>query len=93
MKRALQSGVFFLCVAASAAGMYNVMADNAEVERLAKEAACGAEKPPCQDSAQKTFMERGPLAQTFDIVTPKRKVSVRCARAFVLVGDYTCALR
>lgn len=91
MKRALQTGVFLLCVAASAAGLYNVMADNIEVERLAQQVACGDEGPTCK--AQKTFMERSPLAQTFDFSTAKRKVSVKCTRAFVLVGDYACALR
>lgn len=91
MKRAFQTGVFLLCVIASAAGMYNVMADNAEVERLAQQTACGDEGASCK--AQKTFMERSPIAQTFDFVTAKRKVSVRCSRAFVLVGDYACALR
>lgn len=91
MKRAFQSGVFVLCVVASAAGMYNVMGDNAEVERLAQEAACKDEGAACK--AQKTFMERSPIAQTFDFTTPKRKLSVRCTRAFVLAGDYACALR
>lgn len=33
------------------------------------------------------------LAQSFELVTAKRKVDVRCARAFVLVGEYTCAVR
>jgi len=85
MKRSLQS------VLASAAGLYNVMADNADVERLAVPAACGDEGPACK--AQKTFMERTPIRQAFDFTTPKRKVSVGCTRAFVLVGDYACTLR
>jgi hypothetical protein len=91
MKRALQSGLFVVCVLASAAGLYNVMADNAEVERLAQAAACKDEGPTCK--AQKTFMERTPIRQTFDFSTTKRKVSVGCTRAFVLVGDYACTLR
>ncbi|APR76495.1 Hypothetical protein A7982_01842 [Minicystis rosea] len=91
MKRTLQSGLFLVCVLASAAGMYNVMSDNIEVERLAQQVACGDEGAACK--AQKTFMERSPLGQTFDFSTTKRKVSVRCTRAFVLVGDYACALR
>lgn len=91
VKRAFQSSVFVVCVLASAAGMYNVMSDNADVERLATEVACGNDGPSCR--AQKTFMERSPLAQTFDFTTAKRKVKVRCTRAFVLVGDYACALR
>jgi len=92
MKRALQSGLFFACVLASAAGMYNVMSDNAEVEKLAQETACGAEGPAtCR--AQKTLMERNPIAQRFDFALPKRTVTVRCTRAFVLVGDYGCTVR
>lgn len=91
MKRAFQSGLFFVCVVASAAGMYNVMSDNAEVEKLAKEAACGAAQPSC--NAQKTMMERTPIAQSFTFATGKKEVNVRCARAFVLVGDYACTPR
>ena len=92
MKRALQSGLFFVCVLASAAGMYNVMSDNAEVEKLAQQIACGDEGPACR--AQKTMMERTPIAQTFTFVTGKHKdVGVRCSRAFVLAGDYACAMR
>ncbi len=92
MRRALQSSIFFLCVLVSVAGMYNVMADNADVEHLAEQTACGGEAATCK--AQKTFMERTPIAQTFDFATAKgKKVSVRCARAFVLAGDYACATR
>lgn len=90
MKRALQSGGFLLCVAASGLGIYNVMSDNADVERLAQQAACG-DQTPCR--AQKTSVERTPIAQTFEFVTAKRKVTIRCARSFILAGDYACAER
>jgi hypothetical protein len=96
MKRWLQSSVFVLCVLFSAAGAYNVLSDNAEVERLAEEAACGggvgkAAQLGC--TAKKTMMERTPLAQTFEFATTKKQVTVRCARAAVFVGDYACELR
>lgn len=94
MRRGIQSAVFLVCVLFSVAGAYNVMSDNAEVERQAEATACADGKGPCK--AQKTFMERTPLAQSFDFATggaSGKKVSVRCARAFVLVGDYACATR
>lgn len=91
MKRAVQTTLFVLCVVFSVAAFVNVSSDNAEVEAMADAVACAGEGPTCHP--QKTRMERTPLAQSFDIVTAKRKVEVRCARAFVLVGAYTCALR
>jgi hypothetical protein len=45
MGRAFQSLVFFLCVVCSVAGAYNVLSDNADVERLAQETACGTSAP------------------------------------------------
>ncbi len=104
MRRMFQSSGFLLCVLISAAGAYNVLSDNADVEHLAQEIACGGTgarpaDPSCH--AQKTSMERTPLAQTFGFATSakvsappgKREASVRCARAFIFAGDYTCELR
>jgi hypothetical protein len=93
MRRGIQSAIFVACVLFSVAGAYNVMSDNADVESLAQATACGDGKAACK--AQKTFMERTPLAQTFEFATGAagKKVSVRCARAFVLAGEYTCATR
>ncbi len=96
MKRGLGNGLGVLLIAASAIGVYNVVSDNGEVERLATEVACGGGhgKPAevgC--TAQKTEIERTPLAQTFKFSTAKRQVTVRCARSAVLVGDYACELR
>ncbi len=113
MRRAFQSSVFFLCVLFSVAGAYNVLSDNADVERLAQEVACSAAGPadphaprsatpavaagtkPADAAcrAQKTRMERTPIAQTFDFATTKRTVTVRCVRSAFLVGDYGCELR
>jgi hypothetical protein len=85
-----------LLIVASAAGVYNVVSDNTEVEHLAEEVACGggvgkAAQLGC--TAKKTMMERTPVAQTFDFATPKKQVTVRCTRSAFLVGDYACELR
>jgi len=94
MKRAARTLIFLACILFTVSAAYNVMADNAEVLGMASSVACKDEGPKCTaQTAQNTRMERTPFAQTFEFVTPKRKVDVRCARAFVLVGDYACALR
>ena len=91
MKRAVQTIVFVLCVVFSLAAVVNVLGDNAEVEAMANAVACAGEGATCHP--QKTRMDRTPLAQSFELVTAKRKVEVRCARALVLVGDYACSAR
>ena len=91
MKRAVQTAIFVLCVVFSLAAVVNVLADNAEVEGMANAVACAGQGATCHP--QKTRMERTPIAQTFELVTAKRTVEVRCARALVLVGDYACAIR
>ncbi len=91
MRRALRIFLFVASVFVGVAGAYNVMSDNAEVEKLAAEKACGDQGAHCR--AQKTMMERNPIAQTFDFSTPKRIVGVRCTRAFIFVGEYSCIVR
>lgn len=91
MKRWAQVFVFVACVVFSVAGLYNVMSDNIEVIRMAENVACGTEGKTC--NPQMTRMERNPIAQSFEIVTAKKKVDVRCMRAFVFAGDYRCELR
>ena len=90
MRRGVSIGVFALCVAISVAGLVNVMADNADVIRKANAVACGDLGPECK--ADMTRMERTPISQTFEIVTPKRKVDVRCVRGLYFVGEYSCRL-
>lgn len=91
MKRAAQAFVFVACVFFTVTGLYNVMSDNIEVVRMAEALACKDEKPPCK--GQMTRMERNPIAQSFEISTSKRRVDIRCTRAFYLVGEYACVLR
>jgi len=94
----LRFGLSFFCVAGSIAAIYNVVADNGDVEKMAEGAACGqtpggaqAAPPACRP--QMTRMERSPFAQSFEFATTKGTVAVRCARSAVLVGDYSCTLR
>lgn len=91
MKRAAQVIVFLVCVLGSVAGLYNVLSDNTEVVRMATAVACGNEGPKC--NGQMTRMEKNPIAQSFEIVTAKKKVDVRCTRSLYLVGEYSCELR
>ena len=83
--------IFVGCVVFSVGGLYTVLSDNIEVVRMATAAACAGEGPKCD--GKMTRMERNPIAQSFEIVTPKKKVDVRCTRAFYLVGEYSCARR
>jgi hypothetical protein len=102
MRRWINSGFGLLLMAASAVGVYNVACDNADVERLAQEAACGggtgkAAQLGC--TAQKTKMVRTPWDQTFELVTAvtaskkSGTATVHCMRSAVLVGDYSCQVR
>lgn len=90
MKRGLEFAVFVLFVALGVAAAYNVLADNHDVEEMAKALACGADNP-CRP--QTTRMEKTPFGHSFSITTQKRAVDVRCVRALVLVGGYACELR
>jgi hypothetical protein len=91
MKRAAQVVIFLLCVVFSVAGAYNVLSDNLEVKRMAEATACGTEGAKC--NPQMTRMERNPIAQSFEFVTAKKKVDVRCTRSLYLLGEYGCVLR
>lgn len=90
MRKGLRLLVFFLCVAFSVGAAINVMADNREVEQMAAAIACGDQKD-CRTTT--TRMERTPLSQTFEMVTSKRKVGVKCTRSLILFGPYACALQ
>jgi hypothetical protein len=90
VRRYISAAVFLVCVVLSVAGMINVFADNADVIRMANEVACGDQGATCR--AQMTRMERTPFSQTFEIVTPKRTVDVRCRRGAIFFGGYACAL-
>ena len=102
MRRTLQSSLFILLVVISVAGYFNVTSDNADVEKLAVQVACsqavtgGPLPTPGKNMdchAQKTSVERNPVAQVFELVTTKGNVTVRCTRSFVFFGEYGCVVR
>jgi hypothetical protein len=86
MRRAASWTFFLVCIVISVGGLINVVGDNSEVERLAAEVACGT--TPCK--AEWRRVQRNPLAQTFDMATPKGTVTVRCARSWIVFGEYAC---
>ena len=80
-----------VCVAATALTLYDWGCDNLDVVRLAEEEACADEADGC--SAQVTLIMRTPITQSFELATARRpRVRVRCARTWVLVGDYKCTV-
>jgi hypothetical protein len=90
MRRAVSLVVFVLLVIASSGALYNVMVDDPDTEHAAGALACGDDKA-CK--AQMTWMERTPLARSFEFTTNTRKVGVRCTRAAIFFGSYACAVR
>jgi hypothetical protein len=90
MRRARTLLIWAICISLSLCAAYNVFSDNADVHALADATACGTQGPTCHP--QMTRMERSPFAQTWDISTTKRTVTVRCSRAAILVGSYSCNL-
>jgi hypothetical protein len=86
-----------LCLGATALGLNNTYGDNSEVKTLAEKTACGT--TPC---VVKTLNEhRSAFKQTFGYQTAlveKGKstngasIDIECARAYVLLGEYQCAV-
>ena len=90
MRRYAQLVVFFLCVIASVAALYNVYSDNTATEALAFSVACGDARD-CKPII--TSMMRTPFAQELAIQTRAGTVPVACVRSLYLFGDYTCTRR
>lgn len=87
-KKNVVSGIIFLiCVLITVASVMNVMLDNTEVIAKAQEVACEG-KAKC-DMA-KTEMLRLPIWQTITFTNGKKTAEVRCTRAAIVVGDYSC---
>lgn len=74
-----------VAILAMLASLHNVFGDNAELISEAKYTACP------EKLCAMTQLERTPFAQTFRFVTPGgAPVVVRCRRAAVFVGEYSC---
>jgi hypothetical protein len=69
--------------------VYNVYGDNTELMQRAEGLACGSS--PCVKLLR---AERTPLEQSFTFQTrlaPPHTRAVRCARALLLVGSFSCS--
>jgi hypothetical protein len=85
--RALRVVLGIFAVSVSIGCALNVYGDDAAVRSDAEATAC----PRGCAKASSVQVERSPLAETITYVLPGGTVSVRCARAAVLVGPYSCA--
>lgn len=85
MIRKLISVLLFL---ATALGLYNVYGDHSDVQQQAERTVCGDK--PC---VRMLRSHRSPMAHNFEFqlsVRPPRTAEVRCARAYVLLGSFSC---
>ncbi|HMJ55863.1 MAG TPA: hypothetical protein VK540_27515 [Polyangiaceae bacterium] len=80
----LKSFLVLTCVVVSIAGLVNVFSDNADTVVKAK--AIGCPRPVCN----LTRMERNPFAQTFEFQSTLGTIGVKCARAGIFFGEYSC---
>ncbi|MDC0742571.1 hypothetical protein [Polyangium mundeleinium] len=69
-------------------GIVNVFASTIEVDRLASETACMGQPRGCEAVPMK--WERVPWAHTLQVNTTGGTVDVRCSRAHVLFGAWSC---
>ena len=90
MKRFASAAFLILCIGVSIACAINVFADNTGLVTQAGELACKG--LACAKPAALTRVDRTPIAQTFTFAAGKAGtgVTVRCARAAILVGEYAC---
>jgi hypothetical protein len=75
----------------TALGLFNTYADASDVQALAARTACGG--TGC--SAQMVEFTKSPFSHEYVFQTQRdgTRVQVKCARAFVFVGDYACERR
>jgi hypothetical protein len=81
--------VTVLLLIATLLAIYNVYGDNTLLLQRAERLACGSS--PCVKLLR---AERTPLEQSFTFQTslaPPRTRAVRCARALLLVGTFSCS--
>lgn len=72
----------------TALGLMNTYGDSTGVEKLAAETACGGRM--CE--VRMTEFTRSPFSQDYVYAVGKagQRVSVKCAREAIFVGDYRC---
>lgn len=69
-------------------GFINTYSDNSDVQKLAAQTACGGQMCP----VQMVEFSRSPFSHEYVFTTEKgtNRVSVKCARALIFLGDYHC---
>jgi hypothetical protein len=85
----LAKAITVLLLGATLLAVYNVYGDNTGLVQRAESLACGTS--PCVKLLR---AERTPIEQSFTFQTslaPPRTRSVRCARAVLLVGAFSCS--
>jgi hypothetical protein len=78
-----------LLLAGTVLAVYNVYGDNTELLQRAENLACGS-----SSCVKLLRAERTPLEQSFTFQTslaPPRTRTVRCVRAMLLVGSFSCS--
>ena len=84
--RAFRVALAIVAVLVSIACAMNVYGDDGAVRSEAEAVAC----PRGCAKASSVQVERSPVAETVTYTMPGGTLSVRCARAAVLIGPYTC---
>ncbi len=85
--RWLRPTVTLLLAAASVLGLMNVYSDGDVVEASARHVACST----ADCSAQTTRIQRTPFGHEYGFaLAPGREVQVRCRRAWILLGEWSC---
>jgi hypothetical protein len=84
--RAVRIVLIVAVIAVTIGSVLNVFADDAAVRSAAEAVAC----PGGCKRASSMSVERSPIAETVDYEMPGGIIHVRCMRAAVLFGPYTC---
>jgi hypothetical protein len=84
----IKRSVSVIFLAASALVLFNVYGDNSDTLKLAETTACG------KSCVRTLRAERSGFSQSFVFQTsvqPQASQTVRCQRAYWLLGPYSCA--
>jgi hypothetical protein len=81
--------IALLIIPVGIASFYNVYSDEPELEVAAHKTACGERGARC--GARMAKQARSPFKRAYVFDGAGGRVQVDCRRAFVFVGDWSCA--
>lgn len=87
-RNVLKKIVALASIVGSALALYNVYSDVGPLQKTAEAVACGA-----AGCANLIGLERSPVSATFRFQVQRNKsdtAQVRCSRALILLGEYSC---